>query len=126
MRIKIDNAVLISEIQKLFNESFPYLKIEFFSKPHSVGKASPKKLMIDNSLTLKEVRKTDKPGMLEISNSMTVSALESLFWKEFGLSVQIFRRSGHTWLETPATDTWTIEKQNKMGEEISNFKKKTI
>jgi hypothetical protein len=82
--------------------------------------------MIDNSLTLKEVRKTDKPGMLEISNSMTVSALESLFWKEFGLSVQIFRRSGHTWLETTATDSWTIEKQNKMGEEISNFKKKTI
>jgi hypothetical protein len=31
------------------------------------------------------------------------------------LSVQVFRKSGKNWLETTASDQWSLEKQNAKG-----------
>jgi hypothetical protein len=37
----------------------------------------------------------------------------------YGLSVQVFRKSGNVWLETSATDNWTLRQQNNEGAELS-------
>ncbi|MFI5203158.1 MAG: hypothetical protein ACHQF2_01585 [Flavobacteriales bacterium] len=124
MQIVIDDTKKIEAVQAVFSKEFPYLKIMFFSKPHSVGGGSSKKLAVDNSLTLKECRKKQNSGVIEIEENMKVSEVETMFWNQFGLSVQIFRKSGSSWLETTATDSWTLEKQNRLGNDISNFKKR--
>ena len=120
MKIVINDRRKISAIQNDFNEMFPYLRIEFFSKPHEVGGQSPKKLMKHPSMTLGECRTIHKSGVISITPRMTVYNLEQNFRDVYGLAVQVFRKSGKAWLETTVTDGWTLEEQNKQGESLSN------
>ena len=119
MKIIINDHRKIFAIQKEFSELFPNLKIEFFSRPYRAGGASPKKLMKHPSKTLGECRIAHTKGMLSITPGMTVADLEENFRDIYGLSAQVFRRSGKTWLETTATDGWTLEEQNTQGETFS-------
>ena len=52
---------------------------------------------------------------------LTVETLESMFEDEFGLHVQVFRKSGETWLQTSVTDHWTLEKHMKIAQEMDKF-----
>jgi hypothetical protein len=58
-------------------------------------------------------------GLLHISREMTVSQFEAKLYDDFGLSAQVFRKSGNVWLETSATDAWTLAQQNEEGAELS-------
>ncbi len=120
MKIAINDKRKIFAIQEDFNTLFPYLKLEFFTKPHKAGGASPKKLMKSSSKTLGECRTIHQKGTMTITPKMTVSELEQNFADTFGLSTQVFRKSGKVWLETTVTDGWTLEEQNKQGEALSN------
>jgi hypothetical protein len=119
MKITINDKRKIFAIQEDFNEAFPYLKLEFFAKPHKAGGASAKKFMKSSSKTLGECRTIHNKGTLNITPQMTVIELEQHFADVYGLSVQVFRKSGRVWLETTITDSWTLEEQNKQGEELS-------
>lgn len=119
MKILINDHRKIFALQKEFSEMFPYLKLEFFGKPHKVGAPSSKKIMKHPSKTIGECRTIHNKGTLTITPNMIVADLEQNFSDVYGLSVQIFRKSGKAWLETTATDGWALEKQNKQGEELS-------
>ena len=119
MKITINDQRKIFAIQEEFNHFFPYLKLEFFSKPHTYGGANEKKFMKSNSKTLGECRTIHHAGQITIEPGMTVAELEQHFRDVFGLGVQVFRQSGRTWLETTVTDGWTLEEQNRQGEELS-------
>jgi hypothetical protein len=121
MKIIINDRRKIDAIQKTFNAQFPYLKLEFFSKPHKVGGASSKKIMKSPSKTLGECRTIHDSGTLTITPQMTVANLEQGFADVYGLSVQVFRKSGKVWLETTVTDNWTLEEQNRQGEALSKL-----
>jgi hypothetical protein len=120
MKITINDRRKIFEIQEEFNTMFPYLKLEFFTKRHKVGGASPKKLMKSSINTIGECRTIHNKGTLTITPMMTVCELEQSFVDRYGLAVQVFRKSGKVWLETTVTDGWTLEEQNRQGEELSN------
>lgn len=119
MKIVINDHRKISAIQEEFNTVFPYLKIEFFSKPHKQGGASAKKLIKHGSKTLGECRTIHTKGHISITPKMTVVDLEQRFGDVYGLGVQVFRKSGKVWLETTVTDGWTLEEQNSQGESLS-------
>jgi len=121
MTITINDKRKIFAIQEEFNALFPYLKIEFFSKPHKPGGASSKKHMKPGGNTLGESRTIHNNGKLTITPHMTVADLEQNFSDVYGLSVQVFRKSGKVWLETTVTDKWTLEEQNKQGESLSKI-----
>lgn len=121
MKIKITDKRKIFAIQEEFSKLFPYLKIEFFAKPHRVGGASPKKIMKHPSKTLGECRTVHSDGLITITPQMTVAGLEQNFRDTYGLSVQVFRKSGNAWLETTVTDGWTLETQNRQGQSLSEF-----
>jgi hypothetical protein len=120
MKVIINDRRKIYAIQEEFNAAFPYLKLEFFSKPHQPGDESPKKLIKSNSKTLGECRTIHNNGQITITKKMSVSDLEDRFRDVYGLSVQIFRQSGKAWLETTVTDGWSLEEQNKQGEALSS------
>lgn len=120
MKITITDTRKISAIQEDFNSMFPFLKIEFFSRPHKPGAGSAKKFMRSENKTLGECRAIHKKSLLTITPKMTVSELEQKFADYYGLSVQVFRKSGKVWLETTITDGWTLQEQNRQGEELSN------
>lgn len=121
MTIKINDQRKIFAIQEEFNKHYPYLKLEFFSKPHKKGGATAKKFVKHNNETLGECRTEHNSGELTINPSMTVADLEQRFGDVYGLGVQVFRKSGKTWLETTVTDNWTLEEQNKQGEDLSKW-----
>ncbi len=121
MKITINDQRKIFAIQEEFSQYFPYLKIEFFAKPHKPGGPSSKKIMKHPAKTLGECRTIHGSGTITITPNMTVADLEQNFQDVYGLSVQVFRKSGRAWLETTITDGWTLKEQSRQGEMLSGF-----
>lgn len=119
MRIIINDRRKIDAVQKEFSEMFPYLKLEFYAKPHQYGGAASQKLMQHQSKQIGEYRTIHNSGSITITPGMTVCDLEKYFSDVFGLKVHVLRKSGKAWLETTVTDGWTLDDQNKQGEELS-------
>ncbi len=117
--IKITDILIISEIQEAFSSEFPFLKLEFFKKSPQATALSVKQPLININKTLAESRTIFKNGEIQIIPTMTVSELEQQFNDIFGLSTQVFRKSGNIWLVTTVTDKWTLEEQNRQGEIIT-------
>ena len=126
MVLHISQHKTLGETQKEFNKAYPFLKIEFYRNTEP-GFAR-RHLNNSMSLTAAGLRKN---GELELSDLMTVGELENQFAENFGLTVQVSRRSGNLWLETTMTDKWTLKQQNDHGRELSEptttiFKKDDI
>jgi hypothetical protein len=119
MKITINDKRKIFAIQEAFSEMFPYLKLEFYVKPSKSGGASPKKFMRSSSKTIGECRTVNSNGTLTILPKMRITDLEQGFSDTFGLAVQVFRKSGSNWIETSSTVNWTLEEENRAGEEMS-------
>lgn len=119
MQITINDERSIFAIQQEFTSLFPYLKLEFFSKLHRAGRPTLLKFMEPNGKKLGAFRTEHNSGVIPITPEMTVSELEQLFGDQYGLGVQVFRKSGSVWLETVLTDNRTLGEQNNQGELFS-------
>ena len=115
MKLTISSDETIGQIQDQFMGYFPNLKPVFFTKPHAAYKGSPAKFIVSERDTLLSTLSSIIPenAVLLLELEMPVWQLERLFENEYGLHVQIFRRSGNTWLETSVTDDMTLEQQEK-------------
>jgi hypothetical protein len=120
MEIIINDKRIIQTLQEEFNSEYPFLKLEFFSKPHKSGRGTAIKYMKGHLKTIGECRTVRKNGKIIVTPQMTVSDLEQSFSDPFGLGVQVFRKSGKIWLETTMTDGWTLEEQNHQGQMLSD------
>ncbi|MGH2553409.1 MAG: hypothetical protein ACRDEB_06805 [Chitinophagaceae bacterium] len=126
MHLNISSNRLISEVQKEFNEAYPFLKIEFF-KPRSFARSDfMTHQIIPSHLKIGDGQLAITDGRIEIAENIKVSELEKNFKDMFNMAVQVFRKSGNLWLETTMTDDWTLEQQNNHGMEISTVKSKKI
>ncbi len=119
MEILINDTRTISEVQRDFSKEFPFLKIEFFDAPHQAEKSLPKSKMYAHDRKLAACRKQHINGKVKIAKNQKVNDLENDLWVNFGLSAQVFRKSGNLWIETSLTDSWTLEQQNREGLEMS-------
>ncbi len=119
MVININDNTLIKHIKEEFNLLFPFLKIEFFNKSHQLGEGTPKLQLTADTKTLGECRNMHNNGVLEIDPMMAVADLERSFKDEYGLNIQVFRKSGKVWLETTVTDKWSLKEQNSQGELVT-------
>jgi hypothetical protein len=113
--MKITDGKRLIEVQQEFQQNFPYLKIEFYVGSHKMGEGSRAEETLDAQLSIGEVRTKHKEGDLQIDGDLEVRQLEQLFYDDYGLNVQVFRQSGHLWMQTSASDHWTLEKQNRKG-----------
>ncbi len=118
MEIIINKNEKLKDIQQQFQEHYPFLKIEFYKKGHEEGEGSKPKLQLDSNLTIGEVQTTNKEGLLHIRAITKVSELENDLVEQFGLSAQVFRKSGSLWLQTTKTDDWTLAEQNETASEM--------
>lgn len=125
MEISISKNKTLQEIQNEFAKRFPFLKIEFYKQAHQEGKGSPKKNTLNNELTIGAVQNVDSTGTIKINGLMKVSEIEKAFVTVFGLPVQVFRKSGDVWLQTTATDDWTLAEQNQNSMEKSQPSKES-
>ena len=124
MRLRIAPNRLISDLQKDFNKTFPFLKIEFFQNRNQQLAAFTFGQMLSHNKRIVEGQTAITDGDIEVSPDMKVKELEKIFKEQFSLMAQVFRRSGNLWLETTMTDEWTLNQQNEHGREISTDTKK--
>jgi ABC-type multidrug transport system ATPase subunit len=116
MKIKIEDTKTIKSIQNEFNVLFPYLKLEVFSRYPQPGGGTAKRFLMEKQKNIYECRAVHVNGEIEIIPEMTVRELEKTFSNVYGLSIQVFRKSGMVWLETIQTDHWTLAQHNELGE----------
>jgi hypothetical protein len=122
MEIVIKPGKTMLQIQEDFNNLFPFLKIEFFESPHGPKESSSRSKMITSEKRLKEGLKCNNEKSLFLFGDTSVKELEERFRLDFGLSVQVFRKSGNLWIETSLTDTWTLDRQNQEAFELGSGK----
>ena len=123
----------LKTLQDDFNDKFPNLKIEFSSKPSIDDKGESiflrAKDKIDNSKTLSEVRTKTGDGKISINGRKKTETLEKEFQDVFGLFIQVSRWNRYSdgkedWLQSFATDDWTLTKQNTISKETTKTKPK--
>ena len=107
MKLFIDDKKSFQYAQHTFNLRYPYLKIDFIRPP--VGDTNPLS------------RRQGNGGTISIEGHRTVDQIIKGFEDIFGLSMMIRRRSGNVWIETSLTADWTLERQNREGELISDL-----
>lgn len=117
MEISINDNQSIEQVKALFTEHFPFLKIEFYAREHEAGEGNSDRTLIDSKKTIGEIRSKHNSGELSIHGNQKVSTLEQAFHDQYGLNVQVFRKSNEVWLQTTATDEWTLSEQNHTAEE---------
>ena len=118
MKLNISNEITMGQVQDEFAALFPNLKLVFFSKAHEAYKGSPAKFLISDRETLLSAmsHRIHGPAVLLLELEMPVWQFERHFEMEYGLHVQVFRRSGNTWLETSVSDDLTLEEQEAKAE----------
>lgn len=111
--------IMITELQRRFQEEFAYLDLKFF-RTFSQGEGlSTVKRFCDPSKTLGEEILLKANDPIHISDSMTVNELVEEFYRTYGVHVQVFRKSANLWMEITLTNNWTLRQQNNHGKEIS-------
>jgi len=123
MHLHIAPTRLISDIQKEFNEAFPFLKIEFFKTRSFTRSDFMANQIIPSQRKIGDGQQAITDGDIEVVEEMKVKDLEKIFKDQFSLAAQVFRKSGNLWLETTMTDNWTLQQQNDHGREISTVRK---
>ncbi len=125
MIIKITEVTTIADFQEEFAKRFPHLKVEFYKTTHEPGEGSHKKDQLPVNITFGNAIGSNKKGVMNINGLMKVSEMEQQFIEIFGISAQVFRQSGDTWLQTTATDNWALAEQNSRGRESLNLPEDT-
>lgn len=54
-------------------------------------------------------------GKITMNGEISVGVFEKMLEDRFGLFIQVYRKSYGTWLQTWATDMWTLDEQNNRG-----------
>jgi hypothetical protein len=116
---------LVRNIQDQFNAQFPFLKIEFL-KIFANTRAECKTKYAKPDDLFKRIPGFIDEGKIDIYEAQTVARVESNFKECLGVSAHVFRRSGDIWIETTLTEDWTLEQQNKIGEQITNYREAKI
>jgi hypothetical protein len=119
MEINIDSIRKIEEIQAEFNQKFPYLKMVFYT-PETLQTRdfSNQNQIHELNLELGEIYPLDDDGYANINGHVKVSTLENWMEQQFGIPIQIYRKSRNLWIQTIETNQWTLSEQNRHGQEM--------
>ena len=120
MLLHIDDHKTIGEIQDKFNECFPFLKINFYSKPHHFKKASDEKDLIHPAHKIGDVRNKHTIENMEIYSWNTVASIEQAFKAKYGLHVQILGKKRNEWVQTSETDNYSLKDLSDMAMHASH------
>lgn len=117
-QIQINNETFLKDIQKSFNEYYPYLKIEFLEP-----KKYPFEPRLKNdhySMQVKDLSLLQNPIAIDVSNERTIEDIIIDFKKNTGTNINVSRKSGNIWNVITLTGSWTLESQNNAGLFISS------
>jgi hypothetical protein len=116
MIVEINNETTIRDVQEVFSTAYPFLKLEFFDKPHSWGEHCVNAHCYDPGFKLFTIEKRAKaPKFIRLSPWEKTGTLEEEFKDLFGLYAQVYRRFGNKWVQTAGTDDLSLSEQDEIG-----------
>lgn len=116
MIITIEPQKKLTEISNAFSKVYPFLKLEFFSRPHDWLESSDWTQIINKNMTVAEANNNqNNSGYIEIHYWQKTGIVELKFLKQFNLSVQIYRKLNDHWIQTSGSDDLSLEEQNESG-----------
>lgn len=119
--LKITADQKLCEIQKQFNELFPYLKFEFLKISNKIFNSNSTQVISNLDLQLGQFKTDTAKSTIDLHENMQVIALEQAFVDTFRIQAKVLRRFGKSWLGTTLTHDWTLKYQNSKGQEISKY-----
>ena len=117
MNIKLNGDTTTKELREAFTDTYDGIKIEFFRHSHEHEEGSPKKDMVREVLKLRDLNSEVPSMLLSVDENMTVNQVEDIFEERLGLHVQVFRKMNMSWIETTATDSYTLKEQVELSRE---------
>jgi hypothetical protein len=111
--MKLTKKSTVQDIFDQFNTQFPYLHLEFYDHDDNVDHTPTHQ--ISHSTLLEDLNPELVESVFAVDPEMTVSDFEKMMEDKYQLNIQVFRKSSDIWLQTSATDHWTLEKQNGKG-----------
>jgi hypothetical protein len=121
MRIYPETHLL--NVQLAFREKFPYLKLEFFKHLHEKNELSSYSDEVIEDLTIMDFNPDFAAREWYVSEKETVSEFENRIAVDYGLPIQVCRKSGNIWIQTSKTDAWTLEKQQQIAMDEASLEK---
>jgi hypothetical protein len=118
MELVIVPEMHLYEIAELVRVHFPYLDVLFFDEDHTEKEKVNKQNIIDKQQSIREVRPHFNECSILLKNDLSVRDFEEQFFEKTGIHAQILRKSHNLWLQTFATDSWTLSEQNDKGAEM--------
>lgn len=119
--MKVSKNMTTEQVKSRFHNRYPKLKIEFYNMEHEAFAISSNCNKITEDVPLRSLNPKMKNGELSLYDSLKVRELEKLMKDNFGLNIQVFRKSGNQWMQTSITDNWTLGKQEEKGELLDKF-----
>lgn len=120
MVIEINDVKKIGEIQEVFSNRFPYLKIEFFKHAHAYEEQSSE-APLDKEQTLGDIRDKHVHGIIMLDAQRKTGAVEQEFKQRFDLNVQIYRMQAGKWIQTVGTDILSLSEQNEIAKDSAAY-----
>ena len=120
MHIHIHDNLTLAEIQEVFSNYYPYLKLEFFNVPHKPFESSDLKEQLPAGAAVHDVKHTHIDGIIDIRPLETANKLEQEFQKRFGLPVQVHYQNDGKWQQTTGLDTLTLKELNEISRNDSD------
>lgn len=119
MKMEISDTKTVADLQRDFSTEFPFLKLEvcktkYAKDVNSTAFHSPDRL-------LAACRKIHTEGFFSIDNTASIMEFEERMLQEYGLTVEVFRKCGKSWIATILSRSWSLQRQNNEGFETNSF-----
>lgn len=119
--MKILSLDTVAIVQGRFQTRYPMLQIQFYRVAHDHFSGSQQKDQVAPSTLLNTLNPELADTEVVLQDGMTVDTLETYFEEKLDLHVQVFRKSGEHWMQTSATDHWTLAKHMQVASETEAF-----
>lgn len=119
MEIHFNPETTIEEVQHQFALAFPHLKLGFFKDLNQDQILTADELIKNEKVRFSELTEKSVSGSFFFDSDKTILEFEKSVLDEFGLQLQVFRKSGNTWLVTTNTDSKTFAEQEAMALEMN-------
>jgi hypothetical protein len=117
MYITIEPTQTLGATNSNFQKFFGMLRLDFYASTHNSGALSDDLALVSYDQTWADLG-LQTEQRIDFDKSMSVAAFEAMF-KELGFGVQVMRNSKGVWLQTSATDDWSLGEQQSRAQEMA-------
>ena len=120
MHIQVNDKTTIRSMVETFSDFYPYLKLDFYSRPFDKLNAYSEDDLIFPGKAIGEIKQSPAPALIEIHPLSKVADIEREFMQRLGLPIQISRKEKSHWEPAVGMNEFTLKELNELGRSSSD------